>query len=309
MKVLVTGGTGSVGSKVVTELLKRNAEVRLLVRKPKTDRMPAGVETVEGDLLDPIAVEKALEGVDKAYLLNAVVPDELTQALIVFGLARRRKLGHLVYHSVFKVEQFRDVPHFASKLSLENALRQFELPWTVMRPNYFFQNDLSLKEPLTKSGIYPMPLGEVGVSAVDTRDIAEAAAIVLTTEGHLGKTYNIVGPELMSGPAAASIWSSLLGREIRYGGDEMDAFEKEMRKQSPSWAAFDIRMMFEAYLERGFAADEGDVAAITQLLGHAPRRYRDFAAEAAAAWRGSGEREAKPEGRSRAASRGAYAGR
>ena len=91
MKVLVTGGTGNVGSKVISELLKRNVAVRALVRKQEADKVPVAVETVVGDLLDPVSVEKALQGVDKAYLLNAVVPDELTQGLIVFDLAKRRK--------------------------------------------------------------------------------------------------------------------------------------------------------------------------------------------------------------------------
>ena len=92
------------------------------------------------------------------------------------------------------MEQFKDVPHFASKLAIENALRQFDVPFTIIRPNYFSQNDARLKDSLTKAGIYPMPLGDVGVSAVDIRDIAEATAIVLTSDGHTGKTYNLNGP-------------------------------------------------------------------------------------------------------------------
>src|ERR1039458_3884559 len=61
MKILVTGATGNVGSLVVTELLKRGAEVRALVRKqPKAGKLPAGVEVAIGDLLDPVSVEKKL---------------------------------------------------------------------------------------------------------------------------------------------------------------------------------------------------------------------------------------------------------
>ena len=189
-----------------------------------------------------------------------------------------------MYHSVFRVEHFKDVPHFASKLAIESALREFEVPFTILRPNYFSQNDASLKDPLTKAGIYPVPLGDVGVSAVDVRDIAEAAAIVLTSGGHNGKTYNLNGPEVVSGAKAASIWGKVLGKEIRYTGHNMDAFEEQMRKTAPSWSAFDIRMMFEGYLERGFAAEDGDVEKLTKLLGHAPRRYEDFARETALQW-------------------------
>jgi uncharacterized protein YbjT (DUF2867 family) len=286
MKVLVIGATGNVGTAVIAELQKRGAEVRALVRKLNAaeSQLPAGVEVAVGDLLDPVSVEKALHGVDKLYLLNAVVPDELTQGLIAYDLAKKLKLQHIVYHSVFRVEHFKDVPHFASKLAIEDAMREFDLPFTIIRPNYFFQNDATLKEPLTMAGVYPMPLGTVGISAVDIRDIAEAAAIALTSDGHHGKTYNLNGPEVLSGSKAASIWSGLLGKEIRYSGNDMDAFEEQMRKRAPSWSAFDIRMMFQGYLERGFVAEAGDLETLTNLLGHAPRRYEDFARETVVNW-------------------------
>jgi uncharacterized protein YbjT (DUF2867 family) len=283
MKILVIGGTGNVGGEVVKELQNRNADIRLLLRK-EGDGSPKVVEIAIGDLLDPVSVQKALHGVDKLYLLNAVAPDELTLGLIAYDLAKRLKLKHIVYHSVFRVEHFKDVPHFASKLAIENALRQFDVPFTIIRPNYFIQNDATLKDPLTKASIYPVPLGDVGVSAVDIRDIAEATAIVLTSDGHTGKTYNLNGPEVLSGPKAASIWSKLLGKEIRYAGADLDAFEKQMRKTAPSWSAFDLRMMFEGYLERGFVAEDGDLETLTKLLGHSPRRYEDFARETFAQW-------------------------
>ena len=283
MKILVTGGTGHVGSEVVKELQRHKADVRLLVRK-SDGPAPAGVEAVIGDLLDPVSVAKAMEGVDKLYLLNAVLPDELTQGLIAYDLAKKLKLRHVVYHSVFRVEHLKDVPHFASKLAIESALREFDVPFTIIRPNYFMQNDATLKDALTKTGVYPMPLGQVGISAVDIRDIAEAAAIALTSDGHFGKTYNLNGPEVLSGPKIASIWSGLLGKEIRYLGDDMDAFEEQMRKKAPSWSAFDIRMMFQGYLERGFAAETGDLETLTKLLGHTPRRYEDFAKETFVQW-------------------------
>jgi uncharacterized protein YbjT (DUF2867 family) len=136
-----------------------------------------------------------------------------------------------------------------------------------------------------EAGIYPIPLGTPGISAVDVRDIAEAAAIALTTEGHYGKTYNLNGPDILSGTKVAAIWSALLGKTIHYPGEAMDAFEEQMRKTAPSWSAFDIRMMFQGYLERGFVAGDGDLKILTTLLGHAPRRYEDFAKETALEWK------------------------
>jgi uncharacterized protein YbjT (DUF2867 family) len=284
MKILAVGGTGHVGTEVVKELKKRGADVRVLVRKADDVKSTAGIEMVVGDLLDPISIEKALEGVDKLYLLNAVTPDELTQGLIAYDLAKKRKLSHVVYHSVFRVEHFLDVPHFASKLAIESAIRAFDVPFTIIRPNYFFQNDASFRDVLTKMSVYPNPLGPIGISAVDIRDIAEATAIALTSDQHFGKTYNVNGPAILSGPKAAAIWSEVLGKEIKYSGDNLDVFEARMREHAPSWAAFDIRMMFQGYLERGFVAEDSDSATLTKLLGHEPRAYEDFARETLGEW-------------------------
>ena len=109
--------------------------------------------------------------------------------------------------------------------------------------NNFFQNDYQLKDALLTHGIYPQPLGEVGLSRVDVRDIAEAAAIALTESGHAGETYNLVGPDVLTGRGTAEIWSRALGRPIAYGGDDLDAWEKQVLAFLPPWMAFDFRLM------------------------------------------------------------------
>ena len=76
----------------------------------------------------------------------------------------------------------------------------------------------------------------------------------------------------------------MLGKEVQYIGEDIEAFEKQMREKSPSWTALDMPMMFQGYLERGFVAGEGDLETLTQLLGHPPRSYEAFAREAALDW-------------------------
>ena len=286
MKILVTGGTGNVGGAVVMELLKRGTEVRVLARKqPEAGKLSAGVEVAIGDLLDPVSVEQAMQGVDKLFLLNAVVTDELTQALIAYGIARRVGLKHVTYLSVFKVDQFRDVPHFASKLAVEGTLREFGIPYTILRPGYYIQNDATLKDALLGAGVYPMPIGTAGIAAADVRDIAEAAAISLTEDGHDGQTYDIVAPTMISGSGNAALWSKLLDKEIKYTGHNFDQWEQGMRSRMPSWSAYDLRMMFQGYFDRGFGSTETEVVRLTKLLGHAPRSYEDFATQTAATWK------------------------
>jgi uncharacterized protein YbjT (DUF2867 family) len=164
-------------------------------------------------------------------------------------------------------------------------LREFGVPYTILRPGYYIQNDGTLKDALLGAGVYPMPIGTAGIAAADVRDIAEAAAISLTEDGHEGQTYDVVAPALINGPGNAALWSKLLGKQIQYTGHNFDQWEQTMRGRMPSWSAFDLRMMFQGYFDRGFASTETELARITKLLGHAPRSYEDFAGETAKLWK------------------------
>jgi uncharacterized protein YbjT (DUF2867 family) len=161
------------------------------------------------------------------------------------------------------------------------------MPFTILRPGYFFQNDLGVKELLTGHGVYPMPIGTAGISGVDVSDIAEAAATALTGDGHQGQTYHLVGPDVLTGPGVAALWSRLLGRTVHYAGEGFDQWEEQMRSNAPGWVAHDLRVMFEGFAERGLASTPAQVERFTALLGHAPRAYESFAAAAAATWQGA----------------------
>jgi uncharacterized protein YbjT (DUF2867 family) len=86
MTILVTGSTGNVGRNVVEQLVNRGADVRALVRDPSKANFPAGLEVVQGDLLDVDALRSALSGVSTLFLLNGVVADEYTQALVALAV-------------------------------------------------------------------------------------------------------------------------------------------------------------------------------------------------------------------------------
>src|SRR3569833_4078339 len=112
MTILVTGATGAVGRQVVEQLVKRGANVRALVRNPAKADLPAAVEIAQGELLDVDALNAAFSGVSALFLLNAVVPDEFTQALIALNAARLAGVERFVYLSVMHSDRYVNVPHF-----------------------------------------------------------------------------------------------------------------------------------------------------------------------------------------------------
>ena len=290
MSILITGSTGTIGSALITQLQGQGVEIRALTRSPAKARFPEGVIPVQGDLADVDALRAALQGVSTLFLLAPNVADELTQAMLALTVAREAGVRGIVYLSVFKGEEYADVPHFAGKATVERMIAALGLPASILRPAYFMQNDLRMKEALLGPGIYGMPLGSRGVSLVDIRDIAEAAAAELLRRARSPnplprETYTLAGPDALTGPELAGIWSAALGRGIRYGGDDLAAMEQRLKAGLPAWHALDLRLMVGRYQSDGAVASAEEIARLTTLLGHAPRGYRALAEEAAAAWK------------------------
>lgn len=287
MTILITGATGNVGRQVIQQLVQRGAKVRALVRDPAKANFPAGVEVVPGDLLDVPALRSAFTGVSTLFLLNAVVPDEFTQALLTLNLAREAGVERVVYLSVIHSDRYLNVPHFAGKFGVERMLEEMGFAATILRPAYFMNNDLTIRDVVTGYGVYPMPIGSKGLAMIDARDIGEIAAIELLRREQASKPLpleriNLVGPDTLTGDDVAAIWSAVLDRPITYGGDDTAGFEKNLLNFMPPWMAYDMRLMSERFLTVGMVPESGDVKRLTTLLGRPLRSYREFATEIAA---------------------------
>lgn len=289
MTILVTGSTGTIGTQVLTFLDGNGAEVRALTRTPEKAQFPAGITAVHGDLSDIDSVRAALDGVSTLFLLAANAPDELTQAMLTLDAARAAGVKGIVYLSVFKGEAYADVPHFASKMTVERMIHAADLPATILRPAYFIQNDLRQKDALLGGGVYGMPIGDRGISMVDVRDIGEAAAKELLRRERADEplppeTYELVGPDALTGTSISALWSDVLGRPIGYAGNDLDALEQRLKSFGPAWLAYDMRLMMHRYQQDGAIAVDSEISRLATVLGHPPRSYRDFAEAAAASW-------------------------
>ena len=287
MTILVTGATGRVGRHVIDQLAARGATVRVLTRDPAKAAFPAPVEVVQGDLLDIDALRAASSGVTTLFLLNAVTGDEFTQAILTLNVAREAGVERVVYLSVFQADRAVNVPHFAVKSGAERMLEQMGFSATILRPTYFIDNELMVKDLILQHGVYPMPIGSKGLAMVDARDIAEVAAIELIRRdqapGKLpSETINLVGPDTLTGADVAAIWSDVLGRPIVYGGDDPSHFEQNMASFMPKWMAYEMRLMAERYVSDGMIPADGDRERLVEMLGRPLRSYRAFAADVAA---------------------------
>lgn len=284
MSILVIGATGTIGSLITQRLADSGAEVKALVRQSGKRVFPAGVTEVVGDLTDVPSMRAALSSIRTLFLLNAVTPDEVTQAIITLNLAREAGIERIVYLSVIHADKFTAVPHFTGKHTVERMIESLDIPATILRPAYFMQNELMVLQTIQNYSVHPMPIGSTGVSMIDARDIADVAVAELLRRDRASSsldrvTLEVVGPQALTGASVAKIWSSALGREIAYGGDDVTAFEKNLASYGPTWLAYDMSLMMAGIQKFGMHAAEGTVARLEGIIGHPLRTYEDFVRE------------------------------
>jgi uncharacterized protein YbjT (DUF2867 family) len=288
MSILVTGATGTVGSLVVQGLAAAGAEVSAFVRKPGKQAFPAGVKEVVGDLTDVPSLRAAMSSVRTLFLLNAVTPDEVTQALVALNLAREAGIERVVYLSVIHADKFTNVPHFTGKHTVERMIESLDIPATILRPAYFMQNEHMVQQVIQGHGVYPMPIGSAGVAMIDARDIADVAVAELLRRDRAPAplplaTLELVGPERLTADSVATAWGAALDRPVTYGGDDLAAFEGQMASFGPSWLAYDMRLMMAGIQKFGMQGADGAVDRLQAILGRPLRRYADFVKEAVSA--------------------------
>lgn len=284
MSILVTGATGTIGSLIIDGLAKAGAEVKALVRQPGKRQFPAGVAEVTADLTDIASMRAALSSVRTLFLINAVTPDEVTQALVALNLAREAGIERIVYLSVIHADKFTNVPHFTGKHTVERMIESHDISATILRPAYFMQNDLMVQQTIQNYSVYPMPIGSAGVSMIDTRDIADIAVAELLRRDRAPSalervTLDLTGPQPLTGASVAQIWSSALGREVNYGGDDVVAFEGQLTSYGPAWLAYDMRLMMSGIQTFGMHSADGTTEQLQSIIGHPLRTYEDFVRE------------------------------
>ena len=287
MDTLVIGGTGLVGRHVVRGLVAKGERVQVLSRSAdKTDALPLGAYGIIGDLRRPETLRWAMRGIDRVFLATALSSTETEEGLAAVAAANRAGVRHLVYLSVYHVEQAAHIGHFKSKMEIQKTLRNSGMPFTIIMANNFFQNDLLYQESILEEGIYPQPIGDIGLNRVDVRDIADAVVTTLTQTGHEFHCYPLIGLDVLTGHNVADLYTSFIGREIRYGGNDLNVWEHKIAQTLPDWLIPDLKLMYEFFQYEGLRASESDFELQAKVLGRLPRSFKTFVEETVAAWEG-----------------------
>ncbi len=276
--VLVTGATGTVGSALIPALLARGVAVRAMTRDP--GRSVPGAETVVADLRDPESVAAALKGVDAAFLNSPSAADAATHQIRFADLARDAGVKRLVLLSQYAANADSPVRFLRWHAEVEEYVRELGIDHTVLRPNLYLQALLGFSRTIAQ-GFIAAPIGDAAVSAIDTRDIADAAAVVLTDAGHAGRTYTLTGPRAVTHTEIADALSMVTGRSIVFHDTSADQFAAALNGLLPPWQV-DGLIEDYAHYARGEAAEVH--TSVADLTGNPARDVTDFARDYAAAF-------------------------
>lgn len=286
MRAFVVGGRGHVGSHVAAGLVSRGADVRVLTRdRSKGGTLPSGQTAVAGDINSIAVLKKEMSAADAVFLMFPPQDALCFSGLNAVALAAECRPRNFVMMTAIDVDdELVGVGHCGGLWPAEIALAKSDLSYTILRPNYFFQNDERQRGNIEK-GSYGSPIGNVGLSRCDVRDVADAA-LAAFEKGSSRERYVVCGAEVFTGESSSALWSEVLGRPVTYSGHaDMEAFEKYYVEAGlPEHWAYDLCKMYEVFQRVGSIATNEQVGRIAKFIGHDPRKYRAFAADLAREW-------------------------
>jgi uncharacterized protein YbjT (DUF2867 family) len=276
--ILVTGANGKTGRAVISALRKNGKPVRAFAHRPEQVRELKEIgakEVITGDMLDRASVEKAFRGISAVYYIApSANPMESAMGEMAIEVAASVKVDRFVYHSVLH-PHLRGLTHHQQKLRVEEKLIESGLPFTTLQPGTYMQNLLAMWGAIIKEKMLIAPYSvDTRLAMTDLEDIAEAAAQVLTEDGHLGASYELCGPEILTPNDMARIISQQLGSNVRVETIPTEKWVANARASGLADYQVDtLTRMFKYYSQFGFV---GNPNVLSWILKRRPTDFSSF---------------------------------
>lgn len=288
LPILVTGAAGTVGAigRNVTEiLLAQGYKVRAMVRREdaRADALRhLGADIIVGDLTDLAAAHRAIEGCKRIYFGMSVSAAYLEAAVNIAAVARHHGVEAVVNMSQMTVSQMSiaettDSPQHKLHWLAEQALSWSDLPVVTMRPTVFMEGFF---QTLAATGVRDsdalvLPFGAGRTAPISATDVARAVAVVLAEPAaHIGRIYNLSGPESVDLAHFARVFSEVLGRTIIYRDVPIEAWIAKLEERGfPAHLLAHFAAMAKLHQEGRYDRMTDD---FTLLTGRVPMSMRDF---------------------------------
>ena len=221
MTVLVTAASGQLGRLVVEALLQRGAEPSSVVTTARdvsrlADLEARGVRVAPLDYADPASAAAALEGVDAVLLISTSAPGgRLALHRTVIDAAKAAGVAKLVYTSAPKATTTTLVLAPDHKAT-EEAIAASGVPAVILRNNWYTENYLADFARAAETGVLAASVGDGRIASASRADYADAAAVALLEDGHLGAVYELGGDVAWDFTELAAAMTEVLGRPVAY---------------------------------------------------------------------------------------------
>jgi uncharacterized protein YbjT (DUF2867 family) len=274
--ILITGATGKTGMPVVERLARMNVPFRAMVHSlSKKNLVTMGsAEVVVGDFGDSASLERALEGIERVYLLSPPSPDQFTTQTRFVDIAKKKDVKQIVKLSALGTALDSPVALLRAHAQIEEYIRMSGMDYTFLRPHFFMENLLMNAATVQKDGAIYSPLGEARISTISVQDIGAVTSAILTTDGHAGKVYALTGPTAVTYAEIADTLGRVIDRPVRYIPVSFEATRQGMIKTGmPEWFADDIIRLMKTWAE-----GKGSMVSpvVENIIGRKPVSLKEF---------------------------------
>jgi uncharacterized protein YbjT (DUF2867 family) len=253
--ILISGATGLQGGAALRVLREKGYPVCAITRHPERPEAMAlvghGTEIVRADMNDLPSLARAVEGVYGVYGVTTPyqegIEHEVRQGKNLVDASQRARVSHFVLSSVASADRKTGIPHFESKLLIEEHLRSSGMKYTIFRPVFFMENWLGMRQTI-EEGTLALPLTpETRLQMVAVRDIGVFVSMAFDHPGHWhGRVVEVAGDEL-SMSEIAEMLGRLAGREVRYAQISWEDYE--------ATAGREMTLMYRWFQEHGYSVD------------------------------------------------------
>ena len=211
---------------------------------------------------------------DRVFLLTPQHPNQATLGKNGIAAAKRAGNPYIVRSSAMVPAPALQTSLGRHHAEIEAELKASGLPYTIIKPTFFMQNTMMAAQTVASDGVIYMPFKDGKVGMIDVRDIVDVATRVLTSDGHEGRTYTLMGPESISFHDVAAGLSKALGKDLQYIDVPSEAGRQSMMEKGlPDWLAEEFRELIVNFAEGGADFTTSDVEFVT---GKRARSYEQF---------------------------------
>ncbi|WP_340012601.1 SDR family oxidoreductase [Paenibacillus sp. FSL H7-0690] len=256
MKIAITGATGQFGSLVIEALLKTvpASDLVVSVRNPEkaSDLQARGVEVRHGDFDQPETLESAFAGVDRLLIVSADGDNEtrIRQHKAAVAAAEKAGVGFIAYTSVGQADKSELFLAEVHRIT-EEAIRATGIPYSFLRNNWYLENEIGSIQGALAGAPWVTSAGNGKVGWATRGDYAEAAANVLTGDGHENTVYELSGNPLTQ-EELTEIIGSVIGKEIKVIQVDDEAYAKTMSEVGVPEAVLPIVVAIQRGIREGW---------------------------------------------------------